>query len=183
MRVLSSTTLTVLAFGLMSAATQISAQQPPPSQFEHIQGVEPFVGIWRTTETQVGEVPMILSCRLTTNRSYLQLQASTPTDDGPQTIGTVLIGRDFAKDQVSAWCFLGDNQSHGKVQVGEGTASWTATGVRNDGAKSTEDLALRVDGDKLTVDVTNIKYGDDAPPDIHYTFTRSQKRSGRRGSR
>ena len=50
MRVLSLTALTVLAFGLISAANQIFAQQPPPSQFEHIQGLEPFVGIWRTTK-------------------------------------------------------------------------------------------------------------------------------------
>jgi hypothetical protein len=181
MRVLALTALTVVPLGLILAPRLIFAQQPPSSQFEHIQGLEPFVGFWRTTETQVGEVPMILSCRFTANRSYLQLQVSTPTADGPQTIGTVLIGRDFAKDQVSAWCFLGDNQSHGKVQVGEGVASWTATGVRNDGANSTENLAIKVVGDKLTFDVTDIAYGDDAPPAMHYTFTRSQQRSGRRG--
>ena len=179
MRVLSLTALTVVTLGLISAPTLIFAQEPPPSQFEHIQGLEPFVGIWRAGKQGEGEVPMILSCRLTTN--YLRLQLSTPTDSGPQTMGTMLIGRDFAKDQVSAWCFLGDNQSHGKVQVGEGTASWTATGVRNDGAKSSENLAIKVVGDKLTFDVTNITYGDSAPPDMHYTFTRSQQRSGRRG--
>ena len=183
MRLLSLAALTVVTLGLVLTPTLVFAQEPPPSQFRHIQGLEPLVGIWKAGKQGEGEVPMILSCRLTTNRSYLQLQLATPTDEGPQTMGTALIGRDFAKDQVSAWCFLGDNQSHGKVQVGEGTASWTATGVRNDGAKSTENLAIKVDGDKLTVDVTNIKYGDDAPPDMHYTFTRSQQRSGRRGSR
>ncbi len=181
MRLSCLTALTVIALGLISAPALIFAQGMPPSQFEHIQGLEPFVGIWRAGKQGEGEVQMILSCRLTTNRSYLRLQVSTPTDSGPQTIGTMLIGRDFAKDQVSVWCFQGDNQVHGKVKVGEGTASWTATGVRNDGAKSTESLAIKVDGDKLTVDVTNIKYGDDSPPDMSYTFTRSQQRSGRRG--
>ena len=52
---------------------------------------------------------------------------------------------------MSVWSFQGDNQAHGKVKVGEGTASWTATGVRNDGAKSTENLAIKVVGDKLIV--------------------------------
>ena len=182
MRVLSLTTLTVLAFGLISAANQILAQQPPSSQFEHIQGLEPFVGIWRTTETQVGEVPMILSCRLTTNRSYLQLDLSTPTDDGPKTMGTLLIGRDFAKEQVSVWGFFGDEQVHGRVRVGEGTASWSETGLRNSGAKSTANTTMKVDGDKLTFDRTDIKYGDAPPHEGHFTFTRSQQRPGRRGS-
>ena len=54
--------------------------------------------------------------------------------------------------------------------------------MRNDGAKSTENLAIKVVGDKLTFDVTNITYGNDAPPDMHYIFTRSQQRFGRRGS-
>jgi hypothetical protein len=181
MRVLSLTALTVVTLGLISAPTLIFAQEPPPSQFEHIQGLEPFVGIWRAGKQGEGEVPMILSCRLTTNRSYLRLQVSTPTDNGPQTMGTMLIGRDFAKNQVSVWGFWGDNQAHGKVKVGEGTASWRETGVRNDGTKSTANVSIRVDGDKLTFDLTDIKYGDDAPPDMHFTFTRSQQRFGRRG--
>jgi hypothetical protein len=174
MRVLSLIALTVITLDLISAPTQTFAQKPPPSQFQHIQGLEPLVGIWRAGKQGEGEVPMILSCRLTTNRSYLQLQVSTPTDSGPQTMGTMLIGQDFAKDQVSVGGFWGDNQAYGKVKVGEGAASWTETGVRNNGAKSTADMAIKVDGDKLIIDVTNIKYGEDAPPDMHFTFTRSQ---------
>ena len=182
MRAFSLTALTVVSFGLILAPTPGFAQKPPPSQFEHIQGLEPLVGIWRTTETQVGEVPMILSCRLTTNRSYLQLDLSTPTDDGPETMGTLLIGRDFAKKQVSVWGFFGDDQMHGRVRVGEGTASWSETGVRNSGAKSTANMTMKVDGDKLTIDRTDIKYGDAPPHEGHITFTRSQARPGRRGS-
>jgi hypothetical protein len=183
MRVFSLTALTVAAVGLILAPTPGFAQKPPPSQFEHIQGLEPMVGVWRAGVQGEGNVPMILSCRLTTNKSYLRLQVSTPTDSGLHSMGTMLIGRDFAKDQVSVWGFWGDNQSHGKVKVGEGTASWTETGVRNDGDKSTANLAIKVDGDKLAIDITDIKYGDDAPPDMHFTFTRSQQRLGRRDSR
>ena len=47
MRVLCLTALTVIALGLISAPTLIFAQELPPSQFEHIQGLEPLVGIWR----------------------------------------------------------------------------------------------------------------------------------------
>ena len=182
MQGLNLTALIVLTFGLISAANPSNAQKPPPSQFEHIQELEPLVGFWRTTETQVGEVPMILSCRLTTNRSYLQLDLSTPTDDGPKTMGTLLIGRDFAKEQVSVWGFFGDEQVHGRVRVGEGMASWSETGVRNSGAKATANTAMKVDGDKLIIDRTDIKYGNAPPNEGHYTFTRSQQRPGRRGS-
>ncbi len=183
MRVFSSMALAVIALGLISAPTRAFAQQPPQSQFEHIEELQPLVGIWQANPPKEGEVPMVLSSRLIMNRSYLRLDMSTPTLDGPVPMAMLLIGRDFAKHQVSAWGFFGDNQASGKVKVGKGTASWRQTGVRNSGAKSTESVTIKVDGDKLTVDITDIKYGNNTPPDMHFVFTRSQQRVGRRGGR
>lgn len=184
MKVLRLSALFALVFGLLSVANRISAQEEAPSQFEHIKGLEPFVGFW-TAEAPEGEGgPMTLICRLTSNRSYLRMEASVPGEDGGrrQVVGTMLIGQDHAKDQVSIWSFWPDDQGQGKVEVGDGTATWSTTSVHGDGRKGTGHVSMKVDGDKLTIDVTNRKIGDESEPDMHLTFTRSQRR-GRRGGR
>jgi hypothetical protein len=181
MRILSFSATIALAFGLFLMAQQTSAQETPPSQFEHIQGLEPLVGFWRAeAPAEDGGGPISLSCRLTGNRSYLQLQVSAQVEGQRESMGTMLIGQDHAKNQVSLWGFWPNRQGFAKVEVGEGSASWSESSVMAEGGKETANVSMKVDGDKLTVDITDVKHGDEAQPDMHFTFTRSERR-GRRG--
>ena len=179
LRILS--TASILAIGLFVVGHRSSAQEAPPSQFEHISGLEPFVGFWQSDTPEEDGGPARLVCRLISNRSYLQMQLSMQVDSERETIATMLIGKDHAKDQVAFWGFWADQQTKGdNVEVGEGTAKWSEAGEMPGGGKSSAKVAMKVSGDELTVDVTDVKKAGEDQPEMHIKFKRSQ-RGGRGG--
>jgi hypothetical protein len=171
----------ILTIGLLAVAGRSSAQEAPLSQFEHIKGLEPFVGFWQSDTPEEEGGPATLVCRLIANRSYLQMQLSMQVEGERETIATMLIGKDHAKDQVAFWGFWADQQTMGKnVEVGEGTAKWSETGEMPGGGKSSADVVIKASGDEMTVDVSNVKKAGEDQPEMHITFKRSQRR-GRGG--
>jgi hypothetical protein len=160
----------------------VMAAEPMPSQYEHIKALEPFVGLWQTDLPSTDGTGGTLTAvgRLASNKSYLQLQFTTRSEDERTHVGTIIIGRDFAGDQLVVWGFWPDQQAHGSVTIGENTVSWKSDGTTVDGAKSSANVAMSVSGDELTVKVTDSRRGDEEQPDMGFTFAKQEWRRDNR---
>jgi hypothetical protein len=176
MRIRSRSLVSFLALGLVAMATEASAQDGPPPEFEKIKALEPFVGFWEHASPQENGEPVMASSRFISNRRYLQMQVSSQSEEGRQIFGTMLIGWDHAKEQVTYWGFWPDQQLIGSVEVGNGTAKWHQTAALPGGEKSSANVVMKVSGDEFTIDVTDSKRGDEQQPDMHFTFKRSERR-------
>ena len=180
MRICNSYFVAAFALASLFGATAALAQEAPPSQFEHIQGLDPFAGFWEGKSPEEGGGTIYLSCRYAANRSYLQMQLSMEVEGERESMGTMLIGKNHANDQVSIWGFWPNRQIQGdNVQIGEDSASWKETGTDEGGQKSSANVVMKVTGDELTVDVTEARIGQQEGPEMHIVFKRSQRRGDR----
>jgi hypothetical protein len=172
------TSMAVLALAANSYTA--TAQEPMSTQYEHIKGLEPFVGYWQGDLPSTDGGTITAMGRLSSNKSYLQIHFTVRSEDERTHIGTIIVGRDFASDQLMMWGFWPDQQVTGSATISENTVSWKSNGTTADGAESSSNVAMSVDGDELTVSVTNSRRGDEERPDMNIKFA---KREWRRDSR
>ena len=180
MRLCSLCVLAVSAVVMQIAVTEAMAQEAPPSQFEAIKGLEPFAGFWEGEAPEEGGGTVFVVCRFIGNRSYFQLQVSTEVEGDRQVLGTLLIGKNHENGQASMWGFWPNQQLQAdNVQISENTASWTQGGTDESGQKSSASVVMKVAGDEMTIDITDVKVGENDRPDMHFAYKRSQRRGGR----
>ena len=167
-----------LAIALLASTLFANAAhgQQPAEGFQHIEALEPFVGMWRADSDSgddAGGFGMI--ARWASNKSYLQLQFTARPNDERMHFGTVLIGHDVATNKVTMWGFWPDQQSRGDVNVGENEMSWASKGDSARGETSA-DASLSISGGELTIAVTNARRGGEDRPDMTLVLKKRQRR-------
>jgi hypothetical protein len=160
-----------------SLPTLVMAQEGPPSQYEHVKGLESFIGSWRgmMQPPDEEERPLVIGCRWAANKSYAKFEIATSNEDKRMHMGTLIVGRKVEDDGLYMWGFWPDRLATGEATVEDNKLSYTATGLAHDGVDVSADVKLEVDGDELTVTVTNSKRGDDEQPDFTATLKRQQR--------
>jgi hypothetical protein len=153
------------------------AQEEPPSQYEHVKGLEPFIGFWSGTmqPPDEAEQQLMVFCRWVANKSYAKFEIMSRNEDERMHMATIIVGRSAKEDGLRMWGFWPDRLATGKATVEENRLSYYATAQTLAGVSASADVTLEVDGDKLTINVTNSKRGDDEPPDFSVTLERQQR--------
>lgn len=142
-----------------------NAPDAPPSNYEHLKGMEGLIGEW-VDDVEKGEAARI-SFAWTDNQNFIVSHFTTTVKNVAIGGGTSWIGWDPNAKAVRSWTF----ESHGGF--GEGT--WTKDGAKwvskssatlPDGKKVTAaHVVTRVDADTLTWEVTDRTFDGKPQPD------------------
>jgi hypothetical protein len=168
---------TVFSLSVVVVATLagIGKAQELPSQQQHIQGLEPFMGFWEG-ELPDTEATVNVWGRWTSNNSFGQFQFSIRGENERTHVGTVIVGYSGENQKVKMWGFWPDEVLEGDVtQLKDGTLTYESAGVNADGTKSSAAVTWKVDGDEVTIHVTNRRRGTSEQPDMHVTLKRSER--------
>ncbi len=166
----------VAAFVVFLLPQLLVAQEPPRSQYEHVKGLEPFIGFWASDANDSQEGRLAVSCRWTGNKSYAQFNVWVRNDDERTNLGTINIGWDGAAKKLAMWAFFPDGQASAFPSIEGGTLKWSSEGTSADGEKTSADVTFEVDGEKLSIQVRNSHRGDVAQPDMNLSFARQARR-------
>lgn len=168
----------LIAFPFVLLTNIGAAQEGPPSQFEHIKGLEPFVGVWQgEIPSPSGEAqPLTMSCRLTANKSYATFNLSGENEGERMNLGMIVVGMDAPKQQLTMWSFWPDRQSKGNASIEDDKLSFSGKGPLKDGTEVTADVSFEVSGDELSIKIRNSRRGDDEQPDRDLTLKRRERR-------
>lgn len=159
------------------------AQEGPPSQYEHVKGLEPFIGFWQGDFQPPGgpEGTVTGFCRWTSNRSYAQFQWSFQPEGGERMhVGTVLIGWDGGVKGLKSWTFFPEGQSQGEASLEDGVLTVMGRGTTADGQATSAKATYKVSEDELTLTVSDAKVGDEEMPGYSFTVQK-RERPGRGG--
>jgi uncharacterized protein (TIGR02246 family) len=137
----------------------------PPSNHEHLEGLEWLIGEW-AGEAEKGE-SATASYDWAENQNFIVSEFATTVDGTPVVGGTQWIGWDAVAKQVRSWSFY----SRG----GFGEAVWAKDGDRwvakvqartREGKKvSATNTVTRTDDDHMTWQMTNLTVGGESLPD------------------
>ena len=165
----------VLLSVLVGAAT---AQETLTSQFDKVQGLQPFVGMWEADLPSDDGSAMKLNvfCRWTSNKSYAQFQFSVLRDEERTHVGTLTVGWNGADQCLNAWAFWPESVMQTQAEIGDGKLTYTGKGVTMDGKTTSADVSWTAEGDEVTVSVTNSVRGDARQPDMNVTLKRRARR-------
>lgn len=157
-------------------------QEAPPSQYEHIKGMEQFVGQWEgLTQPDEGEsLPLFMDCKLSGNKSYAHLSFDIETEEGVANFGSILIGWDAPNKQQTMWAFWPEVQLKGNATIKGNTLAYSASGTLADGTKRTAEVVFVAKGDQVQVEVTKRRDGDEELPNQSFTFTRRESTASSR---
>jgi uncharacterized protein (TIGR02246 family) len=138
----------------------------PPSNHEHLEGLEWLIGEW-AGEDEKGESAHS-SYDWAENQNFIVSSFATTVDGVPVAGGTQWIGWDAVDKQVRSWSFYSGG--------GFGEAVWTKDGDKwmvkikarmRDGKKaSATNVVTKTDDDHMTWQVTTLTVGDESKPDL-----------------
>jgi len=116
---MSLATSALLTVVIVSAADSLLAQAPP-SQFEHVKGLEPFMGTWEGKyQPPIGPKGTLrVTCQWTANRSYARL-TWTFTPEGATTAFdpfSIHVGYSGKTKANHFWVMTWDTQASGAAQ-------------------------------------------------------------------
>ncbi len=139
----------------------------PPSNYEHLNGLEGLLGSWAAEGADGGEVARI-SFSWSENQNFITSTFATSFKNVIVGAGTQWIGWDPAAKNVRSWSF------HTNGGFGEGTwkkdgKTWTvkSNAVLPDGKKATAtEIITFIDGDTLTFQVNDRNVDGKAMPDV-----------------
>ena len=160
------------AFTVSSIAV---AQEAPPSQYEHVKGLEPFIGFWAGDAPDGEEGGIAVMCRWAANKSYGQFNVWTRGGDERMHLGMINVGWDHAEKKLAMWAFFPDTQAKAYPSIDGGTIKWSSTGTSADGEKTSADVKFQVDDDTLTIEVRNSRRGDADQPDMTLSLKRRER--------
>ena len=137
----------------------------PPSNHEHLEGLEWLIGEW-AGEAEKGE-SAVASYDWAENQNFIVSSFATTVDGVPVAGGTQWIGWDAADKQVRSWSFYSGG--------GFGEAVWAKDGDRwvvkitarmRDGKKaSATNVVTKTDDDHMTWQLTQLTVGGESLPD------------------
>ena len=169
----------IAAVVVVSLPNLATAQEGPPSQYEHVKGLEPFMGFWRGTmqPPDGSEMQLTIYCRWAANKSYAKFEIMVRNEDEDERnhISTIIVGRSAKVDGLHMWAFWPDYVSTGKATVEGNKLSYTSTGQSLAGVENSADVTYVIDGNELKINVTNSKRGDEEQPDFSVTLERQQR--------
>ena len=153
----------------------------PPSNYEHLKGLEWLIGEW-ADDAPKGEAGRI-SFEWTDNQNFIVSHFTTAIQNVSLGGGTSWIGWDPTAKVVRSWLF----ESTGGFGQGTWTkdgGKWTikSTAVLPDGKKAAAtNVVTRVDADTITWSVTGRTLDDKPLPDIKEVRMRRQATTARNG--
>ena len=152
-----------------------TAQEPPRSQYEHVKGLEPFMGFWAGEAPEGEDGGLAIMCRWAANKSYGQFNIWMRDEDERTHLGMINVGWDGAEQKLAMWAFFPDVQATANPSIDGSTMKWTSQGTTSEGEKTSADVKFEVDGDTLTVEVRNSRRGDAAQPDMNLSLKRRRR--------
>jgi uncharacterized protein (TIGR02246 family) len=157
------------------------AAYTPPSNYEHLKGLEWLIGEW-ADDVQKGEAARI-SFEWTDNQNFVVSHFTTTVQNVSIGGGTSWIGWDPNAKTVRSWVF----ESSGGFGQGTWTrdgAKWTikSSAVLPDGKKAAStNVVTRVDADTITWSVTDRTLDEKPLPDIKEVRMKRQASTARNG--
>lgn len=151
------------------------AQEPPPSQYEHVKGLEPFIGFWASDSDEGQDGGIAMFCRWAANKSYGQFNIWLRNEGERTHLGNISVGWDGAEKKLALWSFFPAGQAKAFPSIDGGTMKWSSQGTTAEGEKMSADVKFEVDGDTLTVEVRNSRRGEVAQPDVDLSLKRRQR--------
>jgi uncharacterized protein (TIGR02246 family) len=152
--------------GKWSLESVRTATYTPPSNYEHLKGLDWLIGEW-VDDVAKGEAARI-SFEWTDNQNFVISHFTTTIKGVAIGGGTVWIGWDPNAKSVRSWMFEA-NGGFGQGTWTKDGAKWTSksTGTLQDGKKATStNIVTRIDDDTLTWEVKERTLDDKPVPDI-----------------
>lgn len=176
------TSLAVMVCLLVAALATTAVAQEPPSQYERLEQLEPYVGFWQgdfqPSDGAAGT--LFANARWTSNRSYVQIQWSFQADDAERTrrvpMVTVVLGWDGKHEQIRCWTFHPAGALVGPVSVTDDGMVINEAGTTFEGEPMSNKATYKIEGDQLKVTITDSKIGGESKPDMSLTLTKRERR-------
>jgi len=102
-------TTLIIAFCLFVTLSSDAYSQDAPPQFEHIKGLEPFIGVWEGKFDPPGSAPIgtvRVTCKWMSNKSYFQMEGVYVPDGAEEiqlNVANVFIGYSGKTKAVHSW--------------------------------------------------------------------------------
>lgn len=143
------------------------------SNYEHLKGLEPFVGEWIT---EMDGTTIAIDCQWTANQNYLGRKYRVSTDGEVDSSGLQIIGWDAKNKQIRSWLFDSDG-GFVKGEWLERDGKWVIQSVAtlSDGASGSSTSVMRlVDPDTFTWQKSNRVVDGDLLPNTDEVVVRRQ---------
>jgi hypothetical protein len=148
------------------------AQQPAPplpSQFDHIQGLTPFIGAWEG-EYQAPNGPkgkLKGVCSWENNRSYANFIWTFTAKGSPVSVHpfSIRIGFNGTTQAPHFWVTSWEGQAEGPALIESDGVTLAGNGVQADGSKASRKVVYKLDGDSMTVTQTDFVVDGKQMPD------------------